>query len=74
MPRWEYRKIYLSDVPPRTDEIDFLNAAGNDRWELVAITNNSVAYLKRQIPEVPDVEDAPSAARKIRRKAAADTT
>ena len=74
MPRWEYRKIYLSDVPPRADEIDLLNAAGNDHWELVAITNNSVAYLKRQLPDVPHTQDAPSPAREMRRKAPAETT
>ena len=68
MPRWEYHRIYLIDVPARMDEIDLLNAAGKDRWELVAITRNSVAYMKRQIPEVPHAEDAPL---KMRRKAAA---
>lgn len=31
-----------------TDEIDLLNAAGNDGWDLVRITDNNIAYFKRQ--------------------------
>ena len=30
----------------RKDEIDLLNDAGQDGWELVAITDNNVALLK----------------------------
>ena len=52
MPRWEYRKIDLGNVPPRTDEISLLNAAGHERWELVAITSNNFAYLKRPLDNV----------------------
>ena len=35
MPQWEYRKIDLNDVPPKTDEIDVLNHAGADGWEVL---------------------------------------
>lgn len=48
MAEWEYRKITLSDAPRRGDEIDLLNDAGQEGWELVSITCNSMAYLKRQ--------------------------
>ena len=51
MPRWEYAMIYLSELPRGTDEIDILNDAGEDGWELVNIMANNVAYLKRQVAE-----------------------
>ena len=55
MARWEYRKIPLNDVRPTVDDIDVLNDAGDNGWELVGITTNSVAYLKRPIDEpVPE--------------------
>ena len=44
---WEYRKIDLSQQHPRRGELEMLNDAGADGWEHVAITNNSIAYLKR---------------------------
>ena len=47
------RKINLNEVPRRTDDIRLLSDAGHDDWELVAITANSIAYLKRQIEEQP---------------------
>jgi hypothetical protein len=53
MAEWEYRKISLSDSPRRGDEIDLLNDAGREGWELVGISINSVAYLKRQSGEPP---------------------
>ena len=45
---WEYRKIDLNQVPRKTDEVDVLCDAGDEGWELVAILQNNVAYLKRQ--------------------------
>jgi hypothetical protein len=45
---WEYRKIPLNGLPRETDDIDALNNAGSDGWELVAILPNNVAYLKRE--------------------------
>jgi len=57
MARWEYRKIPLNDVRPTVDDIDVLNDAGDNGWELVGITTNNVAYLKRPtdepVPEAP---------------------
>jgi hypothetical protein len=46
---WEYRKIDLNQQHPRGDELDLLNNAGADGWELVAILPNNIAYLKRPI-------------------------
>ena len=49
MSEWEYMKIDLNDLPRRTEGIDLLNDAGKDGWELVALTSNNIAYLKRKI-------------------------
>ena len=69
MTRWEYRKIYLNDLPPRSDEIDILNEAGADGWEIIGITGNNVAYLKRQLSEPEAAEASSTLARSTRRKA-----
>jgi hypothetical protein len=45
---WEYRKIDLNQLPRKTEDIDLLCEAGLDGWEVVAILENHVAYLKRQ--------------------------
>ena len=67
MREWEYRKIDLNQQRPRSDELDMLNTCGADGWELVAITSNNVAYLKRPIEElvVPSEysRDAPTSAK-----------
>lgn len=60
---WEYKKISLNDVSRRADDIDLLNDAGKEGWELVGITINNVAYLKRRPGE-------PVRAQSVRRKAA----
>jgi hypothetical protein len=49
---WEYRKIDLNLHRPQGDELDLLNAAGAEGWELVGITSNNFAYLKREVAEV----------------------
>ena len=51
MPQWEYDKIDLSNLPTKIQDIDLLNDAGKERWELVGISTNHIAYLKRQINE-----------------------
>jgi Domain of unknown function (DUF4177) len=50
MPEWEYVTVILSDLPVKTRAVDVLNEAGEQGWELVTITSNNVAYLKRQVP------------------------
>ena len=52
MPEWKYRKIALNLYRPQGDELDLLNAAGAEGWELVGITSNNMAYLKREVEEV----------------------
>jgi len=63
MMRWEYRKIDLNDVPSKISDIDILVDAGRDGWELVDVSANNVAYLKRQL-------DDPAATPTVRRRSA----
>ena len=51
MPEWKYRKIDLNLYRPQGDELDLLNAAGAEGWELIGITSNNMAYLKREVEE-----------------------
>jgi hypothetical protein len=60
MPQWQYRKIDLNELSPKTDEIDILNGAGDEGWELVVITVNNIAYLKRQLEDPTPALDARS--------------
>jgi H-NS histone family protein len=46
---WEYRKIALNQLSSKTDDVDVMNDVGEEGWELVAILDNNVAYLKREI-------------------------
>src|SRR6478672_3958447 len=46
---WEYRKIKLTASNHGTDEILHLNVAGEEGWEIVHISADDVAYLKRPI-------------------------
>ena len=69
MPQWEYRKIDLNNVSAKSSDLDTLDDAGKDGWELVGITANNCAYLKRAVedPNAP----APSRAKPaVRRKPA----
>ena len=45
----EYRKIVLGEHHRRQNDIDLLCELGGNGWELVAITPNNVAYLKREV-------------------------
>ena len=49
MSEWEYQKLDLNDARPRQDDMDMLNGAGREGWELVAVTLSGVAYLKREV-------------------------
>jgi hypothetical protein len=49
MHEWQYRKVDLNDLPRRVEDIDLLNDAGAEGWEIVTITANHIAYLKRQV-------------------------
>ena len=56
MPQWEY-----CEIPRKTKEIDLLNDASTNGWELVLITVNNVAYLKRRVagPTAPSPSAPP---------------
>src|SRR5215831_561637 len=69
MPQWEYSKIDLNNVPAKASDLDALDDAGKDGWELVGITANNVAYLKRML-EDPVTQSRPRAKPPARRKAA----
>ena len=69
MPQWEYRKIDLNNVPAKASDLDALDDAGKDGWELVGITANNVAYLKRML-EDPETGSRSRAKAPARRKAA----
>jgi len=49
MLKWEYRKIDLNDPPREKSDLDLLDKAGKEDWELVVITANYIAYLKRLV-------------------------
>ena len=55
MTRFEYLRIDLNNHHTKADEIDVLNQAGQAGWELVAVTANALAYLRRPLaePEAP---------------------
>ena len=61
MSEWEYRKIDLNQHRPEGDELDLLNAAGADGWELVGIASNNIAYLKRELEELAPAPTANTA-------------
>jgi hypothetical protein len=51
MPEWEYTTVSLNDRAYKTRPVDVLSDAGQVGWELVIITPNQVAYLKRQVAQ-----------------------
>jgi hypothetical protein len=68
MTGWQYLTINLVDLPPTTDEVAVLNAAGAQGWELVRITSDNMAYLKRPLEEREQTTDAPRFERVSRRR------
>ena len=71
MPQWEHRKIDLNNVPRKSDDIDLLNDAGEEGWELASITTNNIGYLKREREAITPSQEASQSARSTRRKAPA---
>jgi hypothetical protein len=51
MPQWEYSKTDLNNVSAKSSDLDALDDAGKDGWELVTITANNVAYFKRALED-----------------------
>jgi hypothetical protein len=56
MSQWEYLRLDLNDAPRRGAEIDVLNRAGGEGWELVTVTSNSITILKREIGQPAKAE------------------
>jgi len=70
MPQWYYRKIDLNDLPRNKEDIDLLTNAGEEGWELVVITPNNFAYLKRPVEAPTAAQETPLSVRSTRRRAA----
>ena len=53
MTRWQNMKLDLASAPLKSgqNDIALLNELGEEGWELVAITGNLQAYLKKPVPE-----------------------
>ncbi len=66
MIKWEYSRIDLNSLARGETEIDALNAAGAQGWELVAVNDCNIAILKRSI-----APPAPAPARATRAQSAA---
>jgi hypothetical protein len=63
MHEWEYTKFDLNDLPRKAKDIDLLNDAGAKGWEIITITPNAVAYLKRQVRRPAPTQTAPRPSR-----------
>jgi hypothetical protein len=63
MPRWEHRAINLADLPPKRDDVALLDEARAKGWELVTITVNRTAFLRRPMTEIADASGATQPAR-----------
>ena len=48
----------LNHLPVKTEDIDLLCDVGKEGWELVLISANNIAYLKRRLEE-PAAASAP---------------
>jgi hypothetical protein len=49
MLKWDYLKVDINHPLHKATDVDLLGKAGGEGWELVVITANSIAYLKRPI-------------------------
>jgi hypothetical protein len=69
MDKWEYTKLDLNQVSKGMASIDVLNEAGIQGWELVSITVNNQAILKRWLPNTAVQEPARASERSSSRRA-----
>ncbi|MDX2205104.1 MAG: hypothetical protein NW223_20310 [Hyphomicrobiaceae bacterium] len=49
MTKWEYERIDLNNLGRTETDIDVLNGAGAQGWELVSINSCNIAILKRAV-------------------------
>lgn len=66
MTKWEYHKIDLNTLSRSETELDALNHAGAQGWELVYINSCNIAVFKRGIP-APKATRASAAASALAR-------
>jgi len=59
MAKFEYEKVNLNYIPREGDDIDLLDELGQEGWELVGITANNIAYLKRQVGSAKNSRPSP---------------
>jgi hypothetical protein len=50
--QWEYRKIDFDGDDRNDDDLELLSEVGRSGWELIIVTANRVAYLKRAVKKV----------------------
>ena len=50
--QWEYRKIDFDGDDRNDDDLELLSEVGRSGWELIIVTPNRVAYLKRAVKRV----------------------
>ena len=62
MTRWEHIKVNVNEATAKDADVALLNELGREPGELVTITPNHIAYLKRRVEE-----PAPPAKRARRR-------
>ena len=51
MSQWEHLIVDLNTVSAKSSDVELLDALGQERWELITITPNKMAYLKRRTQE-----------------------
>lgn len=68
MIQWDYSKVDLNQTLGRTDDIDLLEAAGAQGWELIAVMANNCAYLKRPREDIAPAQEAAPVVRVTRTK------
>lgn len=66
MTKWEYHKIDLNTLSRSETDLDALNHAGAQGWELVTINHCNIALFKRAVP-APKATRASSSASALAR-------
>ena len=69
--RWEYLILDLAHLPEKASEVDLLNEAGEQGWELTTILSNKTAYLRRLIDDPAHEPESLASVRSTRRKTTA---
>jgi hypothetical protein len=74
MMTWRYMTIDLAHLTTGVGTVDQLNGAGAEGWELVAVTQNGIAYLRRSDEADEQTVPAPASARTTRRQRRGDAS